>query len=297
VLPALLGVPVVTTVHEYAWWAWPSRRVPGAVWGPLERSRLWDRETLLLGARSAELLVTNPAHAEAVRARLCRTPRLVPIGPNVPDAGLSREEARARVTSLWGVPPTAPLLAFFGFVHPVKGVRYLLDAMALLRERNLRLVVAGGFESLALPAREAAGFRAELEAYAAARGVADAVVFTGHVPDGDVSALLRASDAVVLPLTAGVTPKSGALLAAFDHDCCVVATLPEGAGPLRDGEELVGIDRVRDGAAVAAALRRVLDDPGLAERVRAGGKAFGEPHAWPAIAAAHRQVYAEVLAR
>jgi glycosyltransferase involved in cell wall biosynthesis len=94
-----------------------------------------------------------------------------------------------------------------------------------------------------------------------------------------------------------VTPKSGALLAAFDHGCCVVATLPEGDGPLRDGEHLVRIEKVRDGAAVAAALRRALNEPGLAERVRVGGRAFAEPHAWPAIAAAHLDVYGEVLAR
>ncbi|KAA9381664.1 glycosyltransferase [Microbispora cellulosiformans] len=55
-LPPLLpgGTPLVTTLHEYGWWATPGW-VPGAVWRPLERARLWDRETGAhdAGARSA----------------------------------------------------------------------------------------------------------------------------------------------------------------------------------------------------------------------------------------------------
>ena len=300
-LPALLRAPVVTTLHEYAWWAWPSRRIPDLSWRPLERAGWWDRETLLLGPHSRALLATNSSHARAVSARLRREPRLVPIGPNVPDVGLSPAAAHARVAELWGVPPEAALLAFFGFVHPVKGVRYLLEALARLRDErreDLRLVVAGGFESLALPGQEALDFRAELERHAAERGVRDAVVFAGHVPDADVSALLRACDALVLPLTAGVTPKSGALLAGLDHACCVVATLPpsDGSGPLRDGVQVVAIERVRDSDAVAAALRQVLNDPELRDRVRAGGRAFAADYRWPAIAKAHREVYEQVLA-
>ncbi len=74
-LPALLGrTPLVTTVHEYGWWAWaPGRLRPAlarTVWPPLERAGAWDREIGLLAARSAALVTTNPVHGAALRDRL-----------------------------------------------------------------------------------------------------------------------------------------------------------------------------------------------------------------------------------
>ncbi|RZS91532.1 glycosyltransferase involved in cell wall biosynthesis [Motilibacter rhizosphaerae] len=293
-LPALVSRPVVTTLHEYGWWT-GLPRVPAPVWGALE-PRV-DRETLLLGPRSAELLATNAGHAAQVRERLGRTPRLVPIGPNVRASALSRDEARAAVTARWGVPPAADLLVFFGFVHPVKGVRYLLEGLATVRAelgRDVRLVVAGGFESLALPGQEATDFRAELVAHAASCGVTGAVVFTDHVPEDEVATLLRASDAVVLPLTAGVTSKSGALLAALDSGCCTVATLPDSS---TDGvaEVVAPIAARRDGAAVADALSRVLLDEDLRADLRCRALARAAEHSWASIAERHLEAYRAVL--
>jgi hypothetical protein len=42
----------------------------------------------------------------------------------------------------------------------------------------------------------------------------------------EVSALLHAADAAVLPFTAGVTGKSGALLAALGHGVPTAVTVP-----------------------------------------------------------------------
>ena len=65
------------------------------------------------------------------------------------------------------MPEDAELVVFFGFVHPVKGLRYLVDAVARLAGEHprLHLLVLGGFTSLALPEDEAAAFRDELTAH------------------------------------------------------------------------------------------------------------------------------------
>jgi glycosyltransferase involved in cell wall biosynthesis len=301
-LPRLLRrpVPLVTTLHEYGWWSWPAR-LPDAVWRRVERGGRWDRETGTLGPGSAALVVTNGGHARTVADRLGRRPVVVPLGPNVEpaDAGTDRAAARAGLRERLGLDPGTRVLAFFGFVHPVKGVRYLLDALAELRRAHpdLHVVVAGGFASLALPAGEAAAFRRELEAHAAARGVEPAVTFTGHVPAREASRVLLGADAAVLPFTAGVTTKSGALLAAWAHRLPVVATVA--AEPDRDvvdGSTAVLVDRVRDGAALAAGIRRLLADPALGARVAAGGAAVKVGRSWEAVAAAHRDVYSSVTA-
>jgi glycosyltransferase involved in cell wall biosynthesis len=297
-LPRLLppGTPLVTTIHEYGWWTAP-RWIPGPAWRPLERLRLWDRETALLVPASRAVVVTNPEHGAEVRRRTGRRPVLIPIAPNVDgaDAMPDREGTRRRL----GIGDAAFLLVFFGFVHPVKGVRYLLDALPALRSvrPDLRLVVAGGFTSQALPEGEARAFRRELEALAARRGVGDAVTFTGYLPAADVSALLAAADGAVLPFTAGVSARSGALLAALAHGVPTAVTVADEPDPrLRDGENVAAIPTRRDAAAIAVTLRRLLLDPALRARLAAGGRSLAAGHTWPGVARAHLDLYERVLA-
>jgi len=134
--------------------------VPGPLWRPLERLGWWDRETWRFTPRSSALLTTNEGHARVVLERLGRTAVRVPLAPNVPDLGpVDRADARRRL----GLPAGAQVVAFFGFVHPVKGLRYLIEALARLRGagRDVHLLIVGGFTSLALPEDEARAFPRE----------------------------------------------------------------------------------------------------------------------------------------
>lgn len=288
-LPGLVRAPVVTTVHEYGWWAAPSW-MPAPVWRAAERRGWFDRETGRLVAGAAATVTTNAGHADAVRARLGVAPHLLPLAPNVPDLGPAARHH--------GPPPDAEVVAFFGFVHPVKGLRYLIEAVARLRAAGrdrLHLLVLGGFTSLALPEPQARAFRAELTAWAAACGVAEHVTITGHLPAGQVSAALHTADVAAFPFTAGATTKSGALLSAFAHGLPTVVTAADPPDPeLVDGDTVVVAPRVRDTAVLVDALGRLLDDPGLRRRVAAGGAALAAGRSWPRIAAAHRELYAGV---
>jgi glycosyltransferase involved in cell wall biosynthesis len=296
-LPSLLRTPVVTTLHEYGWWGWP-RWVPGRAWPLLERGGRLDRESGLLGPRSRALVVTNEGHADVVRARLHREPTLIPIGPNVPGPGADAAGARDRVRRRLGLADGVPLLVFFGFVHPVKGVRELVDATALLRDAgvHVHVEVAGGFASLALPGEEARSFRAEVERRIADGGVGDRVHLTGWVDGSEVSELLSAADAVVLPFTAGVTTKSGSLLAALEHGAPVLATVADVRDPaLVDAVTVLDVHARRDPRAIAESILRLLDEPVLAATVARGGAQLAATRGWPTIAAMHRAVYASAL--
>ena len=287
-LPALVDAPLVVTLHEYGWWSWP-KAVPGRVWAAVERLGLWDRETGRLTTDADAVLATTPGHAAAARERMRVDARVVPIGPNVERVPADRSRTRAR----HGLPAEAPVVVFFGFVHPVKGVRWLLRAVQALRagaHPGLRLVVAGGFESLALPGREARHFEAEVRADVAALGLADAVTVTGWVPAGEVSALLQAADVAALPFTAGLTTKSGSMLAVLDHDLPLVGTRGPGTEPALEAAALLG--PVRESEVLAANLDRALRGGSPA-----GGRALADAHAWEATARAHAEVYAEVARR
>ena len=301
-LPGLVrGLPFVTTLHEYGWWSAP-RWVPGGLWRPLERAGLWDRETWRFAPRSSALLTTNEGHARVVAERLGRTAVRVPLAPNVPDLcrppsgePVDRAEARRRL----GLPADAEVVAFFGFVHPVKGLRYLIEALARLRgagRHRLHLLVLGGFTSLALPENEARAFREELTAWTRTCGVASHVTITGRLPAKEVSAGLHAADVAAFPMTAGATTKSGALLSAFAHGLPTLVTAADPPDPdLVDGESVVVAPGVRDALVLVEGLVRLLDDEALRRKVAAGGAALMAGRSWDEIAATHRDVYAEVL--
>ncbi len=287
-LPDVVDAPTVTTLHEYGWWSAPSW-VAGTAWAPFERRRWFDRETWRLVPASAVVVTTNAGHAAAVARRLGRTAVTVPLAPNVADHGPC-----AGIRARLGVPADADVVAFFGFVHPVKGLRYLIAAVAQLRARHdrLHLLVLGGFTSLALPPDEARAFRRELTSWAGECGVRDHVTITGHLDAAQVSAALHTADIAAFPFTAGATTKSGALLSAFAHRLPTLVTAADPHDPdLVDGETVVVARRVRDSGAVAAALERLLDDPGLRARVAAGGAALAADRTWPRLAARHQELY------
>lgn len=299
VLPLLLpvSVPLVVTVHEYGSWSAPSW-MPDAVWRAVERMGAWDRETGRLVPSGGAVIVTNAEHAEQVRARTGRCPTEIPLAPNVADHGDS-PDARRRTRDALGVAPEDLLLVFFGFVHPVKGVRYLLKSLAELRTRRpgVRLLVVGGFTSQALPEAEARRFRAELEGLAHRYGVADAVAFTGYLPAPEASRMLHAADMAVLPYTAGVTAKSGALLTALAHGLPTAVTLPDAPAHRTVPACVEVIAARRNAAAITRAVERLADNPALCHHMAADGRAFAARHSWSRVALAHRAVYEDLLGR
>jgi glycosyltransferase involved in cell wall biosynthesis len=297
-LPRLLPprLPLVTTVHEYGWWSAP-QWIPAPAWRLLEGAQLWDRETGRLVLDSAAAIVTNAEHGDLVHRRTGVPAVEIPLAPNVAARGAGAE-GRARVRARLGLGPEAFVLVFFGFVHPVKGLRYVLEALpGILTERpDVHLVIVGGFTSQALPEPEAQAFRRALQARAEEAGVSGAVTFTGHVEAAQVSEILSAADAGVLPFTAGVTLKSGSLLALLAHGVPTAVTVPdEPDRRLRDGDTVAVIGARRDSAAVAQTLTRLVADADLRRRLSARGCALAAPHAWPAVAEAHRRVYELVL--
>jgi len=248
-----------------------------------------ERGGLQLASRAAAIVCTGEEAAAVLRAELPgATVEVVPIGPNV-DVGRADGPGGARDHAGTGY----PLAVFFGFVHPVKGIPYLLDALVTVRVRHphLRLAIVGGFESLALPGEEAATYRAEVGEQIDARGLRDAVTVTGWQAEEVVSGILRRADLAVLPFTAGVSAKSGALLTVLAHGLPVVATRPPG-GVERPGVRFVP---VRDAMALAEAITRLLDDPAEGERLSRGARASVPEDPWGQIARAHRELYDAVL--
>jgi glycosyltransferase involved in cell wall biosynthesis len=301
-MPRLLagGPPLVVTLHEYA--TWTAKGFLGtaraAAWSVAERRGWLDRDALLLIPCSCRLLVTNPQHAAIVAARWpTRRDRVVeiPIGPNIRREQVGRDAIRCEVREELGTGPTAAIVMFFGFLHPVKGLPRLIEAAAYLRSAypDLRVVLAGGCESHSVAGSEAVRLREALEGAARRHGVNTNVVITGYLPESQISRLLQAADVAVFPFESGVTLKSSSLLAALSHDVPTIATWANRQDAHAD-DAVLWIPP-RDTVALVAAIERVLTDDALAEQMRRAGRALIAHHEWPRIAALHAEIYWGVL--
>lgn len=303
-LPLLLPgrIRLIVTLHEYGVWTagGPGGFVRDLLWSAVERLGWMDRETWALVRHADGLLVPSAEHLEVLRARFGdrQPPALeVPIGLNIRiEPGLDAQ-ARAGVRRDLGAPDDAPLVAFFGFFHPVKALDRLVAAVAAIRDTwpEVHLLLLGGVESHSVDAAVAQEILQQLDRVITETGMTERVHITGYLPDAEISRLFSAADVAALPFNDGVTSKSGSMLTAFALGVPVIATAPP--GQISAPAEIDGLLRVppRDTDALTQALRWVLGDPALAARLRATGLTFAAQRNWDAIAAVHRQIYAEAL--
>jgi glycosyltransferase involved in cell wall biosynthesis/acetyltransferase-like isoleucine patch superfamily enzyme len=302
-LPLLLPQSrLVVTLHEYGVWTarGPGRLARDRLWSAVERRGWMDRETWALVPNADGLLVPSQEHRGVLVKRFatgCPPALEVPIGVNIQIAPGPDAAARAAVRAELGAPASAPLVAFFGFLHPVKALDRLIAAVAQLRETwpDVRLLLLGGLESHSVNASAAQELLQQLDRTITDTGMSERVQITGYLPDAEISRMLGASDVAAFPFNDGVTGKSGSMLTAFALGVPVIATAP--AGMISAPVEMDGVLRVppRDTEALTEAMRWVLNDPALAGRLRAAGGAVAARQSWETIAAAHRQIYGLAL--
>lgn len=206
-------------------------------------------------ARRLQRIITVSESSRDDIARYQKVPRhlmhVVPVGVNPeqfrPLPGVERKPEQIITTASADV--------------PLKGLRYLLEAVAKLKtERNVRLIVIG-------KPREG-GASAEAIAHL---GLSQAVEFISGVPDERIVELYATSSVAVVP-----SLYEGFSLPAIEAMCSgtpLVATtggaLPEVAGP--SGQTCISVPP-GDSEALAAAVTQLLDDPAMAARIGAAGR-------------------------
>ncbi|MBE7219818.1 MAG: glycosyltransferase [Caulobacteraceae bacterium] len=153
-------------------------------------------------------------------------------------------------------PEDAPLLLAMGRLHPVKAHDTALRVLARLPGAVLWIAGAGPLE-------------AELRAEAARLGVAGRVRWLGWREDA--SALYRAADVCLFP--SRFEPLGNVVIQAWAHGLPVVAAAAAGPAALISPGEDGLLAPVDDDAALAAAVRRLLEEPGLRARLAERGRA------------------------
>ncbi|MEA2434631.1 MAG: hypothetical protein QOG54_2088 [Actinomycetota bacterium] len=169
---------------------------------------------------------------------------------------------------------------------PLKGLPVLLEAVAKLRtERDVRLVVVGK-EPRKGPTKKA------IERF----GLQDTVTFEHGIDWARLVELYRQAEVAVVPsLYEGFSlPAAEAMACSVPLVATTAGALPEVTGP--DGEAAIVVSP-GDAEAMAAALRRLFDDPALRGRLgRAGRERVLQRFTWRAAAEATVEVYRRAIA-
>ena len=173
----------------------------------------------------------------------------------------TREEARAVFSlALEGIVVGIP-----GTLRPAKGHPFFLRSVApLLRERDeLHVAITGEGEE---------GFTAKIRAQVRELGIQDRVHFLGWVED--MSAFYRACNSICVPSRAETFGRT--VIEAFAVGTPVVATAVGGMNETIDSETTGLLVPYGDEEALADALRRLLDDPELRQKMSANAREVAE---------------------
>ncbi|HEX8118389.1 MAG TPA: glycosyltransferase family 4 protein, partial [Pyrinomonadaceae bacterium] len=226
--------------------------------------------------RAAAVTAPSPYLLEAMRP-FCDEPRLLPNPVNA-------EAYEGRVRSAVG-----PRLVWLRSFHEIYNPTLAPKVVALLAEEfpDVRLTMVGRDKG--------DGSLRRTQEAAHALGVADRITFEGGVLKRDVPDILRRGDIFLNTTDVDNTPVS--VLEALATGLCVVSTNVGGVPHLlEDGRDALLVPP-RDAGAMAAAVRRLLKDAALAERLSRAGLMKAAGFDWSRVFPQWEELLASVAAR
>lgn len=269
-LMARRDVPVVAHFHSDV-----VRPIPGPVRVP------YNRFLHAFYRRADCIVVPTPRHIEISRfvpsyRDKCR---VVPYG--VPLSRFELDNAGRKKTDQ--LKDGLPTVLFVGRLVHYKGVEFLIRAMENVKAR-LWIVGTGPLEE-------------SLKRLAVERGIADRVVFLGHVPEQDLIAYYHACDVFALP---SITNQEMFGLVQLEAMACskpVVSTdLPTGVPWVNQHGKTGYCVAPGNPMELASALQHLVTNPDLRDEMGAAGRARVEQQFSSAtMAEGMLQVYQEVL--
>lgn len=259
----------------------PTRRIINEI-QTVEIERRWHLTVGGLLCRCCRCTVGNsPAVIEHLR-REAHVPasrlRLIPGGVDVSRAAGAQPVDRAAL----GVPDDHDMLLWVGRLDPVKGLDELVDAMGLLRDRPVTLVLVGEGE-----------YEDDTRRRIDRLGVTDRVRLVGR--RDDVPRLLAAADVFVFPSRTEGMPN--ALLEAMAAGLPIVTTDVPGCRDLITHESTGLLVRSGEVEPLAGTVERLLTDRDLADRLAAAARRRArDEHDFARSVERYARLYREVSA-
>jgi glycogen(starch) synthase len=277
-LKECLDLPLVATIH-----ATEAGRHQG--WLPDEMNKCIHSVEWWLGHEACRVVVCSEYMRWEVTRLLDLAPARVSVVANGVDASVWRAPSRAVNAARARFAAEGPLLGYAGRLVYEKGVQDLIAALPELRARHngLRVVIAGD-----------GPHRAELQEEVRRLRLQRAVSFAGFMGEGELPALMAATDALVVPSIYepfGMVALEGASAGA---PLAVAAT-----GGLAEIVEpgVTGVTfPAKTPEALAASVATLLEDEPFARRVAKQARSMvSERYGWSTIAGRTADVYATAM--
>ncbi len=273
--PLVAPCPVVTTIHDLSFIRFPHLFRPA--------NRLYLTIMTRLSARRARRLIAVSEHAASESVDLLGVPRekisVVYHGVDAAFRPLPAAEVAA-FRERRGLPER--FILFVGTLEPRKNLAHLIEAFAHIYEGRSKLVLVGGkgwlYEDLFAKVKDL--------------GLDDAVLFPGYVPTENLPFWYNAASAFAYP-----SRYEGFGMPVTEAQACGTPVLTSNTSSLPEaaGEAAVFVDP-QDIEAIAAALKRVLDDDTLREQLREQGLIHARTFKWARTAGETIQVYRQAAA-
>jgi polysaccharide biosynthesis protein PslF len=191
-----------------------------------------------------------------------------------------------------------PVILTWGLLGPGKGIEWAIDG--LQRVQHLRpapAYVVAGQTHPRVRLHEGERYRLKLAQRARTVGVGSLFRLMGsYLDEATLTRLIRCSDVILLPYDSRDQVTSGVLAEAVAAGKPVVATAFPHAVELLSGGAGLLVPQY-DGAAIGAALLRVLTEPGLAAQMTSAADDLAPSLLWPAVADQYRSLTTAVLER
>ena len=204
---------------------------------------------------------------------------VIPNGVNLEEFSPPTKSERDKLRTNLGLQPNDIALIFLANEFDRKGLRFVIEALSIISESNVKLIVAG--KDHPAPYLELAN----------RFGVGKLVIFRGAT--GAPAGLLKAADIFLMP-----TFHESFLMAGIEAAACglplLITRVPGVEDYLVDGENGYFIERSAD--SIAEKIRLLLD-PHRRAAMGSGANTTAQNYSWDAIATATEQVYHEVVNR
>lgn len=246
-------------------------------------------ENMLIG-QCATVVATSPEDVASMARHYPNTARtaIVPCGI---DASIFRPQNKSSSRAALGLPDDRPILLYVGRFDPAKGIDTFVRAAAMVRAHHpVHLVFAGGYE----PGCPDGDEFLRIQALVAELGLAESATFLGKVAHDQLPLVYSAGDICIVP-----SHYESFGMVAIEAMGCATPVVASDAGGLRYSvvhRETGLLATPRDPAAFASALKLMLDDPALRQRM--GIEAHRLVHrmfTWDAVAASLEELYTSVI--
>jgi len=189
---------------------------------------------------------------------------------------LSKEDIRKRLK----IKEDEKIITFVGTLRPVKGLRYLIEAMKIVRDKdkNVRLVLVGDGEE-----------REKLEKLVEKFGLKECVKFIGSVQNEEIPQYMVTSDVFVLPSLSEGFPN--VVLDAIASGLPIVATKVGGLPEIIEDSKNGFLVKPKNPEQIAEKILLLIKDDELRKRISKANKGEAERYSWERVVQRLEEVY------